>query len=562
MGLASISNKSSGFVFDTLQWGGESFVEAQAWGDIVDPRENLNDTPGWFGGIASAPPISRLEDRLNGDYLPIYQTEMELAQIWGIAHSLLAFEPRALGVVELLGNYIIGTGFTFSAQVEVSEAENVPAGLSKVVQKFIDEFLDQNDFHNDLDKEIHARSREDGEAPVALEPSRDGIPSIRLFEPNQITQPRRDRDLEEYVEHVHHVDCSGPTDWKYGVHTPHQKPYQVLGYHLVYGGTGDDWDYYPADRFELFKRNVKRNAKRGVSDFHWVWSEMGNEAKLRRNTVTGATIQAAIAFIREHAAGTTQAQAAGLVTSGRSGVRNESTYGGGTRQVSAVHYPPGKILDVSAGLQYKPGPMGAERNSSLLLPGEYILRCIGARWQTPEYMISNDASNGNFASTLVSESPFVKARESDQEWYAKRFLSLIWKAMKMGHAAGWFERNGVNLPWDVLMKLVDIKCDPPEVATRNRMDIANEQNLKIQNGTLSVETAIAEDGRDPAEELPKIEAERQKRIASEATPAPAPAPLPAGQSAIQGAIQGAMESVETSSEVRELLQHLSEKVYP
>src|SRR6185369_4253327 len=94
---------------------------------------------------------------------------------------------------------------------------------------------------------------------------------------------------------------------------------------------------------------------------------------------------------------------------------------------NAAYYPPGSVLKVGYGQEYLPGPMGAERNAGFELVGQYSLRRIGVRWNMPEYMISGDASNGNYSSTLVAESPFVKAREADQQFYKRHFLSILWK---------------------------------------------------------------------------------------------------------------------------------------
>lgn len=556
--MSSFNQYTLGMLFDTNQFGGgisSDLMESQ-WGDIVDPREYLYDTPDWFGTTTAGPSPSNIADRLNGDFHPIYRCEQDLAIIRGISHSLLSFEPRAIGLTDLLGNYIFGKG-GFSYIVRPEPGADSPAGLVDLVQDFIDRFLDDNDVQNDLDKEIHRRSREDGEAPVFLEVRKgEVIPRIRTLEPDQITEPVRGAELEEYIEETYGVDCSLPTSWKYGVHAYDKSPDRLLGVHVIYGNGNQDWEYYPADRFEMFKRNVPRNAKRGVSDFHWVWSDMGNEAKLRRNTVTGATIQAAIAYIREHIAGTSQTKASGLVTDQRTGTVGQS-FNGGTRQISVKRHNPGTVLDISQGMKYLPGPMGAERNSSLLTPGEYVLRCVGARWQTPEYMISNDASNGNYASTLVAESPFVKARESDQEWYAKKFLSVIWKALKIGWEGGYFDSVGIS--WEDLMRVVDIKCVTPDVATRDPLAVAQRQQIEISAGILSKETAIAESGRDPEEELPKIKAEQS---AAAAAAGQATGPSPTGPSALQGAIQGAMESVETPAEMKSILHHISEVIYP
>ena len=42
------------------------------------------------------------------------------------------------------------------------------------------------------------------------------------------------------------------------------------------------------------------------------------------------------------------------------------------------------------------------------------LRALGNRWDMPEYMISGDSSNANYASTLVSGAPFVTGIEWEQ----------------------------------------------------------------------------------------------------------------------------------------------------
>lgn len=553
-------------------------VESTAWGDLVDPREMFYDYPGGgydaygFGGGASGigPLPAQLEDRLNGDHMPIYQCEQDLQFIHGMSHYLLGSCPRSISVKEVLANYTIGTGFEYTIQIEKG-ITGVPDGLKEHFQRFIDKFIDQNNITNCLDREFHDRSREDGETLIALDPGSDAVPQVNLFEPEQLTEPKDPWKLMAFIEHEYRdygIDFSVPASWRYGVHTPERQPEQPIGYHFIYCGSFGDWDYYPAERLQHIKRNVPVKAKRGVSDYWWVFYDLGVEAKIRKNIGIGTALNASIAYIREHVKGTTAAQAGGLVTEGRYGTAQVPVQGGGSRTMSLRRHQPGTIIDVSEGVTYREGPLGSNRNPHLLLPGDYILRCIGSRFQIPEYIIANNPANGNFASTLVSESPFVKAREADQEFYAGHYKSLLWKAAKMGWRSGYFDRFAVT--FEQLLEWFDINCDMPEVATRDPGALSERNDRDIKNGTLSPRTAMIEAGRDPDQEEKSIAEWKAKN------PAPAPAttaaanPAPATPSstglsprspAMEGAIQGILESADTPEEIRRTLQEI-QQAYP
>lgn len=559
------------FTFDAAP-ASASLLESTAWGDIVDPREAFYDLPGGgydsygYGGSIGPLP-ARLEDRLNGDYMPIYQCEQDLQFIHGMSHCILASCPRSIAVQEVLANYTIGTGFEFTIQQEKG-IDGIPARLKEWLQRLVDKFLDQNDVTNYLDREIHNRSREDGECLVAIDPGQDCVARLNIFEPEQLTEPRDAKSLEEYVEEVYKIDFGNPTSWRYGVHTPERRPDQPIGYHIIHCGSGNDWDYYPADRLQHFKRNVPAKAKRGVSDYWPVFYDISVESKIRRNTGIGTALNAAIAYVREHVKGTTPAQAGGMVTDGRYGTWNVPVQGGGSRTLTLRRHTPGTIVDVSEGVTYKEGPLGSNRNPNFLLPGDYILRCIGGRFQIPEYIIANNPANGNYASTLVAESPFVKARESDQEFYARHYKSLLWKVAKMAWGQGYFDQFGVT--WEQLLGWFKINCDMPEVASRDPGALSERNDRDIANGTLSPQTAMIEAGRDPDQEEKNIAEWRAKYPA--AVPAATPAtpaakhPLQTGPSlprspAIEGAIQGVLESAETSEELRECVRTLRE-TYP
>jgi hypothetical protein len=466
---------------------GQPLVED--FGDVVDRREYLTDDPTF--GFPLLNPFSVLSDRQEGKLWPIYQSEQDLARIRGRAHNLATLTGIPAGVLDALANYILGPGFTFTVHAAREDA----AGLAAAVQATIDRFLDENAFCGALDREAHARSREDGEAFLVLEPGPGGTVRARFLECEQVTQPADPRPLEDWL------GCGEefPSCWKFGVHSPARETDRVLGYHAIYDGTGLDWDYIPAARMEHLKRNVPANAKRGVSDFFPVLGDLEREAKLRRNTAEGAALQAAIAWIIEVPPGTLQADTRSIGAADMFDLYEKPIAQGGVKRQTVSRYPPGTILRPSAGLSYKPGPMGSERNTSFILVGQYVLRAIAVRWNIPEYLISADASNANYASALVAESPFVKAREADQQFYRRHFHSLMWKVVRLAWEAGRFARLGVS--WETLESLLEIKIDAPAVATRDALKLAQTQEVQIRLGILSPRTAAAQAGLDYDAEL-------------------------------------------------------------
>jgi hypothetical protein len=484
----------------------------EEWGDPVDRREALFDRPAHREDCFAAP--AAFSDRSDGRFLPVYEVEQDLAQIRGAARRISAATSVAIGALDALANYVLAGGFTFTAHSEFDQPRLVTAA-----QRVIDEFLDANDFSGGLDRELHFRSRQDGEAFLALLPRSDGTVSARVLEPEQIVQPANPGPLEEWLGIAERFESS----WSFGVHTPREAAEKPLGYHVIFDAEGRDWEYFPAGSIEHIKRNVPRSAKRGVSDLYSIEGDLEREAKLRRNTAEGAALQAAVAWILQAPAGTTrgQMQSVGL---GEIPAGFDRPARSGPRSHSIAHYPAGTVLKPSAGLEYKPGPMGSERNPNFVLVAQYVLRSIGIRWNMPEYLISGDASNANYASSLVAESPFVKAREADQQFYRRHWLALIWKVLRLAWAAGRFSRLGIS--WESFVRLIDVKIDAPAVSTRDPQILARTQETQIRLGLLSRRTACAQAGLDYDAELRQGAAPEPGGFPRDANPEPPARPLP------------------------------------
>ena len=64
--------------------------------------------------------------------------------------------------------------------------------------------------------------------------------------------------------------------------------------------------------------------------------------------------------------------------------------------------------------------------------GRLIQLMIGLGTGLPEYVVRGDASNSNYASTMISESPFVRAMESWQDIFADYFQKIFARVISYG----------------------------------------------------------------------------------------------------------------------------------
>lgn len=443
----------------------------EAVGDFIDPRWQFEDDYG-----RPTVPAGHLSDRLDGANAPSFRTEDELRVIRGQARMIADSNSYCVGVLSNLTNYVVGTGYTYTAVARTAAAA-VPAGLVEAVQRVIDEFQEENGW-DEWERELFRRCRRDGEFFLGFSHVGGGHVQVRAIEPEQIVEPARPPIADD-------VDRPA-TSWSFGVRTDADDVQTVLGYSVLWDPASEP-RYLPAERLQHCKVNVDRNVKRGLSDFFPVTADLEGARKLLRNTREGAAIQAAIAFIRQFPAGTrkdtVQALNAGQTDFTRA--RFSQTSGG---RFSNIHrFEAGTILNIPAGQEYLAGPLGSQRAPNFMLVLQGALRGIAVRWSMPEAMISGDASNANYASSLVAEGPFVKAVEAAQRFYACRYRDTHWRAIRIAAEAGRFRRFGVQ----TLRPLIELQVEPPTVAVRNRAEETRTRSLLHEKGILSRRTWAA-----------------------------------------------------------------------
>ena len=459
--------------------------------------------PGSIGAHSARP-----GSRRDGAMPPFYRTEQDLWRIVDAARVIEAVCPAAVTVLDVLCQFAIFTGYEYTILEKKKpgdEQNGGSMGVSKEttpdtpgddpdaptapkenplvgkVQEYLDKWLDSVQWWQ-WEAELFRRSIRDGEAFAIMEPDEaTGMMGLRSVEPEQVKEPAgllRVRDDHSF---------------RFGILTTKQDTSKPISYNVVsqYNDTTMEHVVHPADEvFHLKSSGQDRQAKRGVSDFFCNVNDFTGVKKLLRYLRESATAQAAIAWVKEEPPGTAPAAMDGTPITTRSGQRENAQYFDGPRTLKVVN-----------GSKYTAGPLGLSgKDSALILVLQAALRNIGARWQMPEGLVSGDASNANYASSLVAEAPFNKAMETRQWYYRCAYKRLIERVLQSAADDG-------SLPeGENLLDKVEVSVEMPPVVPRNAKE-ETERNLALnQAGHLSNQTLAARENLDFDDEQANIAA--------------------------------------------------------
>jgi hypothetical protein len=143
-------------------------------------------------------------------------------------------------------------------------------------------------------------------------------------------------------------------------------------------------------------------------------------------------------------------------------------------------------------------------------------------------MITGDASNANYSSTLISISPFSKARDADQKFYAGEFRLIFKKSLKNAWHAGRFDGLGCR-SFGELMRAVVLMIQAPKVATDDKAAQLAELNALYEKRLIDGNEFRVGLGHEPD---PTLEGLRAPEVVEQfgpippAQPAKDPAPIP------------------------------------
>lgn len=440
----------------------EAFDEL--WDAFVDPRDALYDSD----GLRWTPVAGASGERLDGRGGAF--TEHDLDEIRNQCRTLALTNEFAINGHENRISYIVGSGHTYRAAARKGCA--VDAELCGQVQQLLDEFLRVNRWQHRQAEMVRRRDR-DGEVFLRFFPSVDGVLRVRFVEPGQVRTPdalRGDPQVEQ------------------GIRAEADDAETVHGYYV-------DGQLVAAGAMQHRKANVDFNVRRGLPLYFPVLKNLRRAEKLLRNMSVLAEIQSAIALIRKHH-GSTRSSVQQFVADQADVTVNEP---GGGRANYWRRYGPGTVLDAHGDVEYDfPAARLDASNYVHILQAE--LRAVASRLVMPEFMLTSDASNANYASTMVAEGPAVKMFERLQAEQIADDREALWRAVRHGVDAG-------RLPGAALSQ-VEIEASAPPLAVRDRLQDERVAEIQYRHGILSPQTWCRWRGLDYDQERQNLAAHR------------------------------------------------------
>lgn len=372
------------------------------------------------------------------------------------ARRLVEQNPHAKNVLRLLEIYVTGPGFQLTHIP--APLRDVPLELLQQADQLVARFLVANQRHFSF-REFARRAWRDGEAFLRFHPAAVFPGHVRFIDPEEIGPDRSDPASEGIL--------TQPND----VESP-------VAYLRVPPGQSDPVESIPANQMLHTRINVDSNQKRGVSLFAPVLDDLSRYDRWLETELTARKLQASIVLWRRIQGSPNQvsAQADAASDAFAQGIRKERVQ-------------PGTILTTShsTDLQF----LQPHTNFADAVPlGRMVLLAIAAGAGVPEFMLTSDASNANFSSTMVAEGPAVKLFESEQQFFANQ-LHALWR---------WIIDDAVRhrlLPEDAF-DILRPRWHFPQLVTRDRSKdrLADVQLLKA--GVLSRSEVARRDNADPA----------------------------------------------------------------
>lgn len=326
-------------------------------------------------------------------------SEVDQAEMRNQARKMYFQSPDARNVIETMVNYIIGKNATFDAQDE-----------DPIVQEYWDNWVEHNKW--DLrTKEFIRRVLRDGEVFLRKFISNNQI-KVRFINPSEIKNPFAGGGPFSHLNHTYGIECD-PDD----IETP-------LNYYRCYRvGEVDKWEQIPANEIIHVKIMVDSDVKRGISFLVGIAKYIKEYELWLKDRIQLNKIRHLFNVVGEPTgmSSPTDIKAQFDDTSGK-------TPTGGTPNKKL--FKPGTVL-YSKGVKWRYEALNINA-SDTKEDGRGIELMIAKGTQLPEYIVRGDASNANYASTHVSESPFVKAMESWQDFFEKPFKLLFKEVITVG----------------------------------------------------------------------------------------------------------------------------------
>ncbi len=444
----------------------QKIVEAFLAGDeFIDPLDDFVDPE---TGRVVWEPMGSGEGHAKG---APFDSESWLTEIRNQCRLLARKNEYAINGHENRISYIVGTGHKYA--VTARKRGEVSDDDLQLVQDVIDDFTTENKWQQ-RQAEIILRKDRDGECFLRLFETKGKL-TVRFVEPGQVSTP------EDAPKLAHH---------SFGIITDPDDVESIEGYYV-------DGVPVEAVKIQHRKMNVDMNVKRGLCTFFPVLRLLRNIEAVGRNAAVVARIQSAIAMIRKHA----QATETNIQTMLNKQADVQVTEPLNKRTVNYKRYGPGTILDTNQQTEYE-FPSQSVRPEAFVAVKQDMLRGVASRLVMPEFMLTSDASNANYSSTLVAEGPCVKNFERLQATMVEEDLEILNRVLDLA-----VESAQISVE---LRAAVEIDVTVPRLATRTRKDEVDADLALVRDKCMSRPTCMLKNELDPDHEQDLMDADAEK----------------------------------------------------
>jgi len=376
------------------------------------------------------------------------------------ARLLVSQNPHARNILRLMESYVTGAGLRLSHQARGGLSEPGAASRADLRQRadgLWQDFLTANVTHYSF-REHARRAWRDGECFVRRYSEFQWPPAVRFLDPETIGSCP-DFPISQGI-------LTEPGDV--------ESPLEFLRIDPLDGGLAER---IPAGDILHTRVGVDSNQKRGVTVLAPILGALDCYEKWINTELHARKLQASIVLWRKVPGSPQQVQAAA-----DSGCGPNS---GGQR---TERFKPGSILTTNQATEIK--FLQPDTNFGDAVPlGRLLLLSVAAGVGLPEFMLTSDASNANYASTMVAEGPAVKLFQSEQLFFAQEFTRLWSWVMQVAMQQG-------LLP-DDFFEQVETSWTFPQTVTRDRPRERAADAQLVELGILSRSEVARRDGVEP-----------------------------------------------------------------
>lgn len=390
------------------------------------------------------------------------------------SYRLWKSNPHARAVIRTLEKFILGKGLEIFALDE-----------NPIVQEWWNDFERENRFVRRQD-EIIRRTFRDGECFIRyFIDQNNGRTRIRFLEPEEMRDPENNHS--------------------YGIETDPEDIETSLRYYRC--RQGKLIEVIPAEEIQHIKIFADSNVKRGISYLYVIMPLLKKYEQWLNDRIVLNKVRSAMAIIRR--------------ISGSPGQLAEMVRKETSRKGKQKMLKPGSIITVSEGVDYQMLTPNLQAQD-VQYDGRNILLAIASATGLAEYMVSGDASNANYASTMVSESPAVREFEDWQQFFQEEFSIMFAKVIQAGIDYGSISAYSTKTTIEIsqngteqenkqkIPTRLDCEIIFPPLIHRKLKEESEALYLHKNMGIVSNQTLAARLGYDYQQEIEKIKKELAK----------------------------------------------------